>query len=666
MLEIINGKKIYDGRVIFEKLNIRFPNKGVFMILGPSGCGKSTLLNVLSGLEKLDEGIIKYNGKTLKNDALFLNFRRKHLAFLFQDYGLIDNYSIYQNINFPLMIQDVFLPKTKIKQCLKKVNLNKNINIKCQYLSGGEKQRVALARVLISDSDIILCDEPSGSLDKENSINTFLILKELSKTKLIICVSHDIDLANKYGDYIYEFNRQKDFYFDGENIKDKNIKKIKNISIKDSVSLSLSSLIYRNGRSLLSTLACSVVILFLILTMSFSSSLTTSISKNMTRYLNYNQLTIIDSESSPLGNSGFSLVKMRRPNKEKLLTLLNGYHFQLNYNFDYLFSSAKILVDNKEKQFYFKPISFISDGKFSYLERTFKTMKIDEVIINKKSEELMKHSLSLKLKQTFETRNNLYNKSTDILNLELELKVIEVVDEFDFMSIPIIYYSYDAYQQYLMNLQMDNASQIFNRSVTYYDRLSILSNDDEDVSSYSFLLFVDEHEVVNIHDKLVQSGYEVDSFPLQNSKNLIDILSSIRTILFIFGILSIVIVIFLTGMIMYSNVIDRKKEIGIFHVIGLTKHQINFIVCFDGIILGFISAAVAVIGTPFLMDKINLILEKYIRINNFLFVPYINFGTPFNCFYSIIILVSTALGVLLGYIPSYIINKNRICDILRD
>ena len=148
MLKIENIKKSYD-RVLFNNLNITFPNKGFFLIIGESGRGKTTLLNIILGIEVPDEGNVIYNNKVLKKDD-FLSFRRSEISYVFQDYGLIDYYTIKQNLTLPLISIKNNIKDIDLINALKKVGINKNLNTICKNLSGGEKQRIAIARALLS------------------------------------------------------------------------------------------------------------------------------------------------------------------------------------------------------------------------------------------------------------------------------------------------------------------------------------------------------------------------------------------------------------------------------------------------------------------------------------------------------------------------------------
>ena len=226
MIELINVSKVYKSKkaadtVALKNVSIKFPEKGLVFILGKSGSGKSTLLNVIGGLDKYDDGEIIINGKSTKdfNEKDFDAFRNTYMGFVFQEYNLLDNYSIGQNIKLPLELQHIKATNEQVEAALKQVGLEGMGKRKTNELSGGQKQRVAIARALIKNPEIILADEPTGNLDSATSEQIWGILRELSKDKLVIVVSHDSETANKYADRIISIQ-------DGEVISDEGNKEI--------------------------------------------------------------------------------------------------------------------------------------------------------------------------------------------------------------------------------------------------------------------------------------------------------------------------------------------------------------------------------------------------------------------------------------------------------
>ncbi|MDD7615847.1 MAG: ABC transporter ATP-binding protein, partial [bacterium] len=213
MLELVNITKDYyvdkQAYPALKGINLYFPKQQFCSILGPSGCGKTTTLNIIGGLDKYTTGDLIIEGQSTKNyhDYEWDNYRNKKIGFVFQSYNLISHLTILENVAMSLTLQGT-KRKEKIqraKAALDAVGLKDLYNKKPNQLSGGQQQRVAIARAIINDPEIILADEPTGALDSTTSVQIMKILKEISKNKLIIMVTHNRELALKYSDRIIEF-----------------------------------------------------------------------------------------------------------------------------------------------------------------------------------------------------------------------------------------------------------------------------------------------------------------------------------------------------------------------------------------------------------------------------------------------------------------------------
>lgn len=187
-----------------DKVSFSIEEPGMYFILGPSGCGKSTLLNIIGGLDTPTNGEILIDGISTKKftSRSWDKYRNRHVGFVFQDYGLIENYTIYENIELALELQHIVGKKKLIKKILEELGLTADEKRKPKQLSGGQKQRVAIARAIIKNPEILLADEPTGNLDSKSSKQIFEILKEYSKQHIVIIVSHSIKYAEEYADQI--------------------------------------------------------------------------------------------------------------------------------------------------------------------------------------------------------------------------------------------------------------------------------------------------------------------------------------------------------------------------------------------------------------------------------------------------------------------------------
>lgn len=297
MLELKNVSKSYTNIKVLNNVNIKFRKKEFVSILGPSGSGKTTLLNIIGGLDKYDEGDLIIDGVLTKNfkESDWDNYRSKKIGFIFQDYNLINHLTVFENVELALLVNGK-KNKSKVIDTLKKVGLENEMNKLPNELSGGQMQRVAIARSIINENDIILADEPTGALDSKTSIEIMKILKEISRNKLVIMVTHNVELANIYSDRIIEIN-------DGKIIKDtkayndcskENVKKSKKMSMSFLTSLYLSfrNLLTKKGRTFLVSFAGSIGIFGISLILSLSSGLNNYIKITENEYLSNYPITI--------------------------------------------------------------------------------------------------------------------------------------------------------------------------------------------------------------------------------------------------------------------------------------------------------------------------------------------------------------------------------------
>ena len=291
MLELKNICKVYEvgnpkektrQKVkALKKVSINFRKSEFVSILGPSGCGKTTLLNIIGGLDKYSHGDLVIDGKSTKKftDKDWDTYRNHKVGFVFQSYNLIPHLDVFENVELALTLSGI--PKKerieKVKTALKKVGLADKIYAKPNQLSGGQMQRVAIARALINDPEIILADEPTGALDSKTSVQIMNLLKEISKDKLIVMVTHNPELAEAYSTRIINL-------FDGEVVEDSmpfteekqtpedDNKNKKSMSFFTALSLSFKNLLTKKARTMLVAFAGSIGIIGIALILAVSSS----------------------------------------------------------------------------------------------------------------------------------------------------------------------------------------------------------------------------------------------------------------------------------------------------------------------------------------------------------------------------------------------------------
>lgn len=292
MLEIKNIKKIYKTgdftQVALNNVSVKFRKNEFVTILGQSGSGKTTLLNILGGLDKYDSGDLIINGKSTKKfkDKDWDAYRNKSVGFIFQSYNLINHINVLKNVELALKLNNIS-GKTRRELAIKsleKVGLSKHMYKKPNELSGGQMQRVAIARSLVNNPDIILADEPTGALDSKTSIQIMELIKEISKDKLVIMVTHNNELAKRYSTRIIELkdgdiiSDNKPLEEDEEVYNNYKLNKTK-MSFKEALLLSFNNILTKKGRTLLTAFASSIGIIGIALILSLSNGFNKQIDK---------------------------------------------------------------------------------------------------------------------------------------------------------------------------------------------------------------------------------------------------------------------------------------------------------------------------------------------------------------------------------------------------
>ena len=285
MLKLVNIRKnYYAGNTTVEALNgvsIEFRKNEFVSVLGQSGCGKTTLLNIIGGLDKYTEGDLIINGKSTKlfKDRDWDNYRNHSIGFIFQSYNLIPHQSVLSNVELALTLSGVSKAerRRRASEALDKVGLSDQKNKRPNEMSGGQMQRVAIARALVNNPEILLADEPTGALDSETSVQIMDLLKEIAKDRLVIMVTHNPELAEKYSTRIVRLLDGKiiddtmPYSSENDECEEKKSEKRPSMSFLTALSLSLNNLMTKKARTFLTSFAGSIGIIGIALILSLSS-----------------------------------------------------------------------------------------------------------------------------------------------------------------------------------------------------------------------------------------------------------------------------------------------------------------------------------------------------------------------------------------------------------
>ncbi len=289
MLELKKVKKAYVVGDIQTKaldgVDISFRDKEFVAILGVSGSGKTTFLNIIGGLDRYDSGELIIKGKNTVNfiDADWDAYRNHSIGFVFQNYNLIPHLNIVNNVELGMTLGGVAKSERRKKavELLERVGLKDHLHKKPNQLSGGQMQRVAIARALANEPEILLCDEPTGALDSETSVQIMDIIKEISKDRLVIMVTHNSDIAAQYADRIVKFQDGK-IVSDSNEYKKKDTKndfnlKRTSMSFLTALKLSFNNIKTKKGRTFLTAFASSIGIIGIAVILSLSTGFQTKI-----------------------------------------------------------------------------------------------------------------------------------------------------------------------------------------------------------------------------------------------------------------------------------------------------------------------------------------------------------------------------------------------------
>lgn len=420
MLELKGIKKDYlagENTVhALKGIDLRFRRNEFVSILGPSGCGKTTMLNIIGGLDQYTEGDLIINGRSTKDfkDRDWDTYRNHSIGFVFQSYNLIPHQTVLQNVELALTLSGVSKAerRKRAKKALEDVGLGNQLSKKPSEMSGGQMQRVAIARALVNNPDIILADEPTGALDTETSIQVMEILKEISRDRLIVMVTHNPELAEQYSSRIIrvldgrltddsrpltEEEYQRELRADkAENENGKKLKK-PSMSFGTSFSLSLKNLFTKKGRTMLTSFAGSIGIIGIALVLSISQGFNTYINTIQEETLSSYPLTIqktntdlsalmetfMGSATSDSTHSNDAVYK-----KSAIYDMMDALNNMETSEND--LKSFKSYIESKRKDSESDLHRAVNGVQYSYdLDMLIYTKNVDGTIIHSDTEELM-------------------------------------------------------------------------------------------------------------------------------------------------------------------------------------------------------------------------------------------------------------------------------------
>ena len=634
-----------------DDINANF-NVGDFVfILGESGSGKSTLLNVLCGLDTKIEGSVSIDGIdtstfTKKDWAIY---RNHYVGFVFQEYNLIEHLKVWENVALPLQFQGMSKKQAKEKAIieLEKIGLGKFVNKLPNHLSGGQKQRVAIARAFVTDPKIIMADEPTGALDTSLGDKIISYLKEKAKDKIVVIVTHDEDLAEKFANRIVTLE-------DGKIISDSN-QVIESFTEKKELDLvrprmklsmlfkfaknNISSRIFRSiiTSSIVSIGYISIFLLtFLIL--GINSSIATTIGS----FIPEDQYQIYHIGNEEITNDEITAISaldhvesVEYVVAEEILLEYQGIPnnsvlTSVPYDESTLQSSSSSLygvVPSSSNEIIINSLAAASLEGLQVIEQGSEQYVFDSV-----------KNLVISIK---------YIDSTGTKTLIGEYKIVGMVVNTSIQ--PLVYTEY----QESLNISntINNNENVYASQATMY-----LNTDNEDNISELKKTLNDDYEIIvmNLYESITSN---IDEFMMNALKIFIGIAS-----------ISLIVSGILIGLVVYTSILERIKEIGILTAIGAKSSSIVGIFLIESAFLGLISSIIA--------SGVALLLTKFINglFNNFIEKP-LNLLTqglfemqllsPNVLVIVIVITFSVLYAMLAGVIPSLRASKMNAVKALR-
>lgn len=675
MLKLKNITKYYqvnkEKRIILDNINLEFNSHELVFILGASGSGKSTLLNIISGNLKSDSGCIYINNQCINkyNSKKMANYQSNIIGNIFQDYNLIEYMSVYDNIRLASNINN----KKRIDDLLKQLGIFDKKNMIVSKLSGGEKQRVAIIRAIVNNPYIVLADEPTGALDSKNGIEVMNILKELSRDKLVIVVSHDNNLANMYADRIINIKDGKceykkiDISCDNIDIHDKYNHRLGKI-----IKLAIKNLTLKKVRTIFTSLAISLGIISMCLIVNLYSNFNREINNLEKDIVSVFPITISNGEFENLDNKVIKsndkiIVKDRSKwihknnitnnylsfinNIKEIKDITYDYNISMpfisdnykiiNNNYLRVIPSNDYIYDNYDLLYGSIPSSIydvllvvdINNNVDSTLLNYFNVDKdIDyHEIINRKIKIISNDNYYVMDNQYYVKNSNyddMYNKS------DITLNIVGIIREKEETS----NYNYLYYNKELVNkiLDINKDSKVVKDIIDNNKDIVLEYDSKEDILSY--LGYNSLPDGINIYvDNLVDKEKVIDKLDEYNKDNqelvyldtmasTIDIvkkfISIISVILIMFSVIAITISSLMIGILTNTRVLERKKEIGILRSLGYLKKDIKRLFNIENKIIGIISIVISYIFLMMLVNPINSVMNKYLSIDNIFNINY--------------------------------------------
>ncbi len=611
-------------------------------VVGASGSGKSTLLNILCGLDTKIEGSVFVDGVdtsefTKKEWAIY---RNHYVGFIFQEYNLIEHLKVWENVALPLMFQGISRKEAKVKAIeeLKRVGLEKFANKRPDQMSGGQNQRIAIARALVTNPKVIMADEPTGALDTELGHKVIEYLKEVSNDRVVVVVSHDEDLAETYATRIITLEDGK-IIDDSAPVTEQYIQ-TKEISFeRPKMRFSMMMKFAKNNissrmvRSLFTSSIVSIGYISIFLLTFLIMGINGSIIDTLGKLVPEDQYQVYNIENTEITESMMS-------DLQDLDEIEN-----IRYNVSESISFESRLGDNVNSTLY--PIPYDSAQLTQYGELFGRLPATDsEIVVSIATAQQMRDLLTVD--------EDSYGYIFDLIDgvvIDLEFISYELLDEElvttlgSYTIVGMTTGNFMSNNVYLDYDEVLDLSELINSEVTYRTTATayLTISSEEDVEDFYVLMRDDYNLVVENFFSSITSG--VEDFMMKALKWFIGIAS-----------ISLVVSGILIGLVIYTSIIERIKEIGILTAIGAKASNIVGIFLVESAFIGLLSSGIATLMALLITKAINSLFTNIIETPLNLLsagVFEMTLLSPSVLVIAIVIAFSVVYSMLAGLIPSF-------------
>lgn len=688
MLQIKNLKKSYkigEHEIkALDDVSFEVESGKLVAIVGPSGCGKTTLMNILGALDGEFEGDVIVNGKSLKEARAkdLDSYRKNTIGFIFQQFNLLNSQTSKENVELALDLSGISTKERseKAKDLLERVGLSQQIKKKVNLLSGGQRQRVAIARALANDPDIILADEPTGALDGKTGEKVMDLLKELSKERLILMVTHAPELAEKYADLIINMEDGKIISIDENVSEDTEIKVLpikkeetkSKMSVLTALKLSLRNAWIKKGRTLATAIGTSIGIAGIALAIAITSGTADAVNTQVRGIFPTNAVIVSYKENEEKNNKEFKNIEYK--DIEEIISLddeFYAYQFAMqgeNIPMAAFYSFDKELL--KDKDFFKKLAEETTKGKLidmmngGVIEDVKEDIQygrlpeegnLDEIVISlstaeniikdgEKIEDLVDKNMYIAfIKQT---------KNSDAMMGEKKAPEL-IVKPFKIVGI--------ANTTTLMNTMYISSDW----NIKYFEKEFDVNK--EYMKAPMMLIYGKNADKIEASVERLNSSQDKYKFEMASKTITTQIDKTMKQVemgLMGFAGVSIVVAALMISIVVYISVLERTNEIGILRAIGARKKDIMNIFVAESAIIGVLSAIIGIGMALLISGGINNLVYSFLQTfaNNPPFMEVAKLPLKDG---GLILLFCTVLSIISGLYPSFKASKMDPIDALR-